>query len=191
MPRHRGMAIAHILKTPRFAPGSGLRERFLARLGPESREILERGVLASSWYDEAITAEVLDVLTEVLELHTDDAIKSYFRQRQAEVYSRVFKAIVSMLPTRAVIGRAGWFWRQVHDTGDLVIDDLTDHSALARTIGNPHVTTRAYRLAIAGTMEAVVALSGGMPVTVSCEPLGPEEVRYHMRWGSSTPRRSA
>lgn len=185
MAKNRGMFLHTILASPRFAAGTDGRNKLLAAVSPEARELLENPIFTSSWYDERISVEVARASVSILGLEGDDAIRAHFRALQLPGLGKVYRVILSMMTPEIVARKADWFWRRTHDSGDVIVESVKDGVMRARCTKSPTVADPVYSLAVLGGIEGVVSLTGATPVVGKRWILGPDETRLEIRWGAA------
>jgi hypothetical protein len=164
---------------------------FLAALTPETRNVVERGVVVSDWYSFEAFVE-LNTTIDRLFGRGDLALCLELGRFACEVnLTTIYRLFFKLGSVRFIIGRCAAAWRVNYDAGELLVAGVRDDWVCLRVLGvpKPH---RAHCLAVSGWIQRACELSGGTLVPGSlrerCRLLGDLECEFEFSWTTGPQR---
>lgn len=183
MARVKGSAVTSRIRFVRDRGGEDAIAKLRAALSPESRSLIELGILPHAWVPFELFVDVNVAADRVLgdgDLGLVREMGKFGAKLNLPTLYRIFYRIGS-LPF--VLRKAGRLWEVHYDSGRLDVETGDDWATLAICeFATPH---RAHCLSVLGWAEAAGELSGVKVLEareLSCRTHGAQRCELHLRW---------
>lgn len=186
MARVRGAMFHQVMRLPPFAPGMPSRDRLFATLSPAARAVLGGTLLPTSWYDEAVAAELCRGVHVALELRGDGA-RHWWRRQHIQGLQGLLRAMLDRVEPSRVADALGALWSRQHDTGTMRVAVLGERSAEVHLAGNENTATPDYQLALCGALEGMFRIGGAVDAEARSRAVARDHVRFDLTWSAVDP----
>lgn len=178
-PKLRGLAIKNDLYVIADLYGADVEADVVASLSPRYRDAIARGILPSSFYDEAMQGEILGA---ILHRYGRDALGRIGVAAAHRTVRRWHRFLGRIVGPERLLERLPGMWsywrdtgrvhieRQTHDAVDILVEDNAAFGAPGNAEG--------YAVAAA----FIVSVAGGRNVRIAVDRLAHATVRGKVRW---------
>jgi len=164
--------------------GADALSKIADRMSPDDKQTLLKKIVPGSWQPEKTFVGLL----ETAELLYGD--KSYKMSKDIGSFSaqvnisRFYKIFIQFGDPAFVITRAERFWGQIHNTGEMAGEKISNNSAIARIKGRAF-PAKAFCAYLAGYMTAILTMSGAKNISVTetkCVLSGGDSCEFAASW---------
>jgi hypothetical protein len=183
MAKVKGVALMSRVNLLKKAFGEPAWSKVLEQLTPESREIIDRGLLASSWYPEELYRDMNVAIEKALEPGIPNINLKLGELSAEEVLTGIYSSKVKD-GVEQTIARGPMLWSTFHDTGEVGIEKISENTIRIRITGYamPH---RQHCKGLGSWFQTMVALSGGKNASnreLKCVSKGDSICEWELRW---------
>ncbi len=158
--------------------------RVIEQLPPESRAVLDREIMVSSWYPLAALTDMAVALDRLHGRGDLATCREMGRNAAQMALQGVHRSFAKENDPAFVLRMAPLLWGQYYDSGRSEVESTGKNSAVTRIFEfeEPH---RAICLGVVGWMEAAIQIWGGLLSHVEetrCRVRGDECCEFMIRW---------
>jgi hypothetical protein len=181
MAKTRGTTLIPRIK---YVRGKGAWDEVFPRLEPETRAIVARTVLASSWYPFASLADLIRTADKVMGAGDLAIAREMGRYSATANLSTVFRLLIRFTTPTTILAKGAALWSLNHDSGRVEARPDGTNAALyvIHDHGEPDL---AFCASLAGWIERCLEMTGAKTVVVNEEACAAREgsvCRFRATW---------
>ena len=145
--------------------GDGVLPKIIQKMPADHAQTLLKTIVPGSWQPEKAFVSLLEAIELLYGDKSYKVSKDIGLSSARENISRFYKIFIHFGDPAFVISRAGRVWGQIHNTGEMTGEKLSNNSAAARVRGYA-LPSKAFCSYLAGYMTGILEMSGANNISV-------------------------
>ena len=187
MPNVKGSTLQPRIKYAKDHDTGGKWQALMDGLSPETRALIEKGIMINQWYPLTAYAELSRVIDRIYGAGDRKLIWTLGRYSADEALHGIYKMFYKVSSPDWVIKMAATVWKQYYDTGrvSIELEPVPKGRSLVMTVTDFDTPSPELWLSIGGWLHRTIELSGGKNVRVEMLGAGPASgprAQYRVAW---------